>query len=67
MTATDGTTYERLSGFKASKSTSIQTINSDVTPSEVYTLQGIKVGNSSQWDTLPRGVYIVNGQKKVKK
>lgn len=67
VTATDGTTYERLSGFKASKSTSIQTINSDVTPSEVYTLQGVKVGNSSQWDALPRGIYIVNGHKKIKK
>ena len=65
VTATDGTTYERLSGFTASKSTSIQTINSDDAPSEIYTLQGVKV--NSQWDALSRGVYIVNGKKMVKK
>ena len=65
VTATDGTTYERLSGFTASKSTSIQTINCDDTRSEIYTLQGVKV--NSQWDALSRGVYIVNGKKMVKK
>ena len=33
----------------------------------VYNLQGIKVGTASQWDNLPRGLYIVNGKKVVKK
>ena len=66
VTATDGTTYERLSGFTASRSTSIQTIQNNEMPSDIYTLQGVKVGSHSQWETLPRGVYIVNGQKKIK-
>ena len=41
--------------------TNIQAVES------VYNLQGIKVGTASQWDNLPRGLYIVNGKKVVKK
>ncbi len=33
----------------------------------VYNLQGVKVGNKSNWNTLPRGLYIVNGKKMLKK
>lgn len=32
----------------------------------VYTLQGRKVATCSQWNTLPRGIYIVNGKKVIK-
>ena len=32
----------------------------------VYTLQGRKVATRSQWNTLPRGIYIVNGKKVIK-
>ena len=30
--------------------------------SAVYTLQGLKVGTREQWDSLPRGIYIVGGK-----
>ena len=33
----------------------------------VYNLQGVKVGDKSNWNTLPRGLYIVNGKKMLKK
>ena len=33
----------------------------------VYNLQGIKVGSLSQWNSLPCGLYIVNGKKIYKK
>ncbi len=33
------------------------------TNAAVYNLQGVKVGIKSQWNTLPRGLYIVNGKK----
>lgn len=32
----------------------------------IYNLQGQKVGTTSQWQVLPRGLYIVNGQKIMK-
>ncbi len=32
---------------------------------KIYTLQGICVG--TDWDKLPTGLYIVNGQKRIKK
>ncbi len=33
----------------------------------VYNLQGIKVGEKSDWNSLPNGLYIVNGKAKLKK
>ncbi len=32
----------------------------------VYNLQGQKVGTSEQWTTLPPGLYIVDGRKRMK-
>lgn len=32
----------------------------------VYSLMGIRVGTTRQWDSLPHGIYVVNG-KKVKR
>ena len=28
----------------------------------VFTLQGVKAGTVEQWNSLPRGIYIVNGK-----
>lgn len=33
----------------------------------VYNLQGVKVGEKSDWNSLPRGLYIINGKAKLKK
>lgn len=33
----------------------------------VFNLQGVKVGNKSDWNSLPKGLYIVNGKAKLKK
>ena len=32
----------------------------------VYTLQGVKAGTKEEWNTLPRGVYVVDGKLRIK-
>ena len=48
-------------------STGIKTVKSEKTDDAVYTLQGVKVSAKEGWETLPRGLYIVNGKKMVKR
>ncbi len=36
-------------------------------PGGIYTLQGVKVGTTEQWSTLPRGIYIVDGKLRTKR
>ena len=33
----------------------------------IFNLQGVKVGEKSDWNSLPNGLYIVNGKAKLKK
>ena len=28
----------------------------------VYNLQGVKIGTKSQWQSVPRGIYVVDGK-----
>ena len=44
----------------------ITTIEADARRGDVYSLQGQRVANSEQWNQLPRGLYIVDGRKRVK-
>jgi len=46
--------------------TAIEGMGADVPEGPVYTLQGMLVGENVDWDTLPRGIYIVNGRKLFK-
>ncbi|MBR2193167.1 MAG: hypothetical protein IJ910_07665 [Bacteroidaceae bacterium] len=47
-----------------SVSTGIATLNADVAPADIYTLEGIKVRRKSEkMDGLSKGFYIVNGRK----
>ena len=46
--------------------TAIEGMGADVQEGPVYTLQGMLVGENVDWDTLPRGIYIVNGRKVFK-
>jgi len=64
VTTTDNSQYERLSSFKATKEqTGIREIHPTVsTNAAVYSMQGAKVGMQSEWNTLPHGLYIVNGK-----
>ena len=34
---------------------------------DIYSIQGIKAGSTRDWQALPRGLYIVNGKKVVKR
>lgn len=38
-----------------------------VANANVYTLQGLLAGTRNQWNSLPSGLYIVNGRKVVKR
>ena len=33
----------------------------------IFTLQGVKVGTTEEWSTLPKGVYIVDGKLRMKR
>ena len=35
--------------------------------STIYTLQGVIVGSKEEWNSLPRGIYIVDGKLKTKR
>lgn len=52
----------------AGSTTGISTrkVTADANDDAVYTLQGQKVGVRSQWNSLPRGIYVVNGKKIIK-
>ena len=52
--------------LKVAGTAGIKTVQRDVDNDAVYTLQGQKVASRSQWNTLPRGIYIVNGKKIIK-
>ena len=36
------------------------------TPEAVYNLQGVRVGTTAIYNTLPHGIYVVNGRKMVR-
>ena len=52
--------------LKAGGTSGIRAVERTVDNDAVYTLQGHKVATRSQWNALPRGIYIVNGQKVIK-
>ena len=52
--------------LKVGGTAGINAVKRDVNNDAVYTLQGQKIATRSQWNTLPRGVYIVNGKKVIK-
>ena len=46
---------------------SIQTVKSEeAADANIYNLYGVKVGTKADWQSLPRGLYIVNGRKVTK-
>ena len=46
--------------------TGIQTISVVPNSVNVYNLYGVKVGTMAGWQSLPRGIYVVNGRKVTK-
>ena len=52
--------------LKVGGTAGINAVKRDVSNDAVYTLQGQKVATCSQWNTLPRGIYIVSGKKVIK-
>ena len=52
--------------LKVGGTAGVNAVQRDKNDDAVYTLQGQKIATRSQWNTLPRGVYIVNGKKVIK-
>ncbi len=53
--------------LKAGGTTGINAVERTVVDNDaVYTLQGRKVATRDQWNSLPRGIYIVGGKKIIK-
>lgn len=46
--------------------TDVEVIEAVAKKAGIYTLTGQYLGNASKWNTLPAGIYVVDGVKKVK-
>ena len=46
--------------------TDVENVENGMKDGGIYTLTGMYLGNMSVWNTLPAGVYVVNGEKRVK-
>ena len=46
--------------------TSVETIEENETPKAIYTVMGQYVGETTDWNNLPAGVYVVDGVKVIK-
>ena len=61
VTATDGTSWERLSNMSPVKATGIDDISTENKPAKRYNLQGIEVGDDY------KGIVIQNGRKIIQR
>ena len=52
--------------LKVGGTSGIRDVERIVDNDAVYTLHGVKVATRSEWNALPRGIYIVGGRKMVK-
>lgn len=50
--------------FVESAITDLQSVQA--TSKGVYTIMGIRLGDSADWNTLPQGLYIIDGKKYIK-
>jgi len=46
--------------------TDVETVETTTAVKGIYTIMGQYVGETSDWETLPKGVYVVDGVKVVK-
>lgn len=53
--------------FKIAGGTGIEAVEADEEDADVYNLNGVRVGKASELKTLPKGIYILHGQKRVVK
>ena len=55
----------KLVGIK-NMPTAVDNLNAAKNQTGIYTIMGQYVGEMNLWNTLPAGVYVVNGEKRVK-
>ncbi len=53
--------------FKITGGSGIAAVEVDEEDADVYNLNGVRVGKASELKTLPKGIYILHGQKRVVK
>lgn len=53
--------------FKITGGSGIAAVEVDEEDADVYNLNGVRVGKASELKTLPKGIYIIHGQKRVVK
>ena len=53
--------------FKITGGSGIAPVELDEEDADVYNLNGVRVGKSSELKSLPKGIYIIRGQKRVVK
>jgi hypothetical protein len=53
--------------FKIAGGTGIGAVEAADEDADVYNLNGVRVGKSSELKSLPKGIYILHGQKRVVK
>jgi len=46
--------------------TDLENVNNNIKANGIYTITGQYMGNMSVWNTLPAGIYVVDGAKKIK-
>ena len=65
--ATSGIQEFRSPGVQEFRSPGVQESRSPgVQNSFIYTLQGVKAGTKEQWESLPHGIYVVDGKLRTK-
>ena len=62
----DEPTYFTFCTLKEKDASGITTPDASIQSHDVYTLQGVKVGKKEDWNSLPRGIYIVDGKLRMK-
>lgn len=46
--------------------TGIENVQEDIKAAGIYSITGQYLGAMSEWNNMPQGIYIVNGEKKIK-
>ncbi len=62
----DGCNIDKVKFICTSPSTDIQTVTTATSDAPVYNLYGVQIGTMANWQGLPQGLYVVNGQKVIK-
>ena len=58
--------YRFLVSKAAKVTTAVEDVQEDIKAAGIYSITGQYLGAMSEWNNMPQGIYIVNGEKKIK-